>query len=152
VSTRRIPAHPPIGDLPLQHQISSHEPRPLSQQAFQQHRGHVVRRTRHHPERPARQPQITRISLNHRHRRISEPPTQPIRTTRMQLDRNHSRTGPNQRPSQRTKTGPDIKNELTGFDPGRVHNPLSPTTIERMPSPSTPPLPEAGHDGPSRST
>ena len=69
----------------------------------------------------------------------------------MEFDRDYLGTGPDERSSQRTESGPDVEDKLTGFNPGRVHNPLGPTTIERMPSPGTPRLPGAGHEGPSRS-
>jgi hypothetical protein len=61
-------------------------------------------------------------------------------------------SGPDQRRRQRTQSGSDVEDELTGFDPGIVHDPLGPTTIERMPSPGAPRLPGGGHDGPSQST
>lgn len=152
VRARRITTRPPIRHLTLKHQISRHQARTLSQQTLQQQRGDVVRRARHHPERPRRQPEITGIGPDHRHRRVREPPTQPIGTTGMEFDGDHPGTGPNQRRGQRTESGPDVEDELARFDAGFVHDPLSPTTIERMPSPGTPRLPGAGHDGPSRST
>jgi len=70
----------------------------------------------------------------------------------VEFDSDHLGTGPNQWRGQRTQSGPDVEDEFTGSDPGRVHDLLGPTTIERMPSPGTPRLPGGGHDGPSRST
>ena len=143
---------PAVHHLALQYEIGRHQACTGREQSLQQSGGDPVRRAGDDPERPVRQPEITSIGTNHRHRRIREPPTQSVGTTRVELYGDHLGSGPNQRRGQRTETGTDVENELTGSDPGGVHDALGPTTIERMPSPGTPRLPGAGHGEPSRSS
>jgi hypothetical protein len=84
--------------------------------------------------------------LHHRDFLPGERSTKIVRTAWVKFKSNNTGASLNERSRERTRTGTNIENEVTGRDAGVSNESFGPPTIESVPSPSCPFL---GHGKPS---
>jgi hypothetical protein len=131
----------------LQYEVGRGQPAVGRQQRPQQAGRNPVRRARHHPERPAGQPDGDGVRAHHGDPR--EPLAEDASPSRVQLDRDHPRPRPHQMCGQSPFAGPDVEHELAGPHPSGRDHPRRPFVSEPVPAPCPARPPGGGHDGPS---
>lgn len=133
--------------MPRHEEVRPDQTAARADQALDQRRGDPERRIRYHFEGTARETEIGRIGANDRHVVLIELISQIRGTLWMQLNGHNPRVGRDERTSDRSSSGTDVENEVTGNDASVGNDAACPTTIELVPPPPWPA--DGGHGEPS---
>jgi hypothetical protein len=132
--------------VPRHDDVGAHELTPGSGESPEEGDGDCERGIRDDAKGSTRKSQVTAVGLDDDDARSSKSFAKLASTSRVQLEGDDACTVTKQRCGYRPGTGTDVKNEVAESNTGVVNEPLGPSTIESMPSPS---CPFPGHGRPS---